>query len=248
MSVSTYILNSNDQILEKLSMTILFTFRVFARRLLRGSRPYFFSYFFLCWVRHLTFYPSAERICLCIRLNNAGKVGLRSTYRRCRFWQTKNIFSDEAHFELGGYVNKQNARIHWKADAPKRSYCLVRIFVQRHNWNIFLRKWAIFNEFSFTKIKEENIGNIWFQQDGATCHKVEATLDVLRSVFEDRINSRRSDVVWPPRSCNLTPLNYYLWGAVKDKCYADKSEPIDALKDNEMKLFSIINRKDCTFK
>ena len=30
----------------------------------------------------------------------------------------------------------------------------------------------------------------------------------------------------------MTPLNYYLWGAVKDKCYADKSETIDALKDN----------------
>ena len=24
----------------------------------------------------------------------------------------------------------------------------------------------------------------------------------------------------------------YLWGAVKDKCYADKSETIDALKEN----------------
>ena len=54
----------------------------------------------------------------------------------------------------------------------------------------------------------------------------------LRPVFEDRINSRRADVVWPPRSCDLTPLNYYLWGAVKDKCYTDKSETIDALKDN----------------
>ena len=28
----------------------------------------------------------------------------------------------------------------------------------------------------------------------------------------------------------MTPLNYYLWGAVKDKCYADKPETIDALK------------------
>ena len=27
-------------------------------------------------------------------------------------------------------------------------------------------------------------------------------------------------------------LGYYLWGAVKDKCYADKPEKIDALKDN----------------
>ena len=30
----------------------------------------------------------------------------------------------------------------------------------------------------------------------------------------------------------MTPLDYYVWGAVKDKCYADKPETIDALKDN----------------
>ena len=73
------------------------------------------------------------------------------------------------------------------------------------------------NEFLFTKIEEEYIGNIWFQQDGATCHIAEATLDVLRSVFEGRIISRRVDLVWPPRSCDLTQLVYYLWGSVNDK-------------------------------
>ena len=88
---------------------------------------------------------------------------------------------------------------------------------------------AMLNEFLFTKIKEEDIGNIWFQQDGATCHTAEATLDVLRPVFEDRFISCRADVVWP-LSCDLVPLNYYLWGAVKDKCYADKPETIGALK------------------
>ena len=49
---------------------------------------------------------------------------------------------------------------------------------------------------------------------------------------EDRIISRRADVVWPPRSCDLTPLDYYLRGVEKDKCYAYKSETIDALKDS----------------
>ena len=79
------------------------------------------------------------------------------------------------------------------------------------------------------------------------CHTAEATLDVLRPVFEDRIISHRADVVWPPRSCDLTPLDYYLWGAVKDKCYADKPEIIDALKGNireaigEMQLHTIDN-------
>ena len=54
----------------------------------------------------------------------------------------------------------------------------------------------------------------------------------LRLVSEVRIISRRADIVWPPLSCDLKPLDYYLWGAVKDKCYADKPETIDALKDN----------------
>ena len=39
---------------------------------------------------------------------------------------------------------------------------------------------VILNEFLFTKIEEEDIGNIWFQQDSATCHTAEATPDVLR--------------------------------------------------------------------
>ena len=82
------------------------------------------------------------------------------------------------------------------------------------------------NVFLFTKIKEEDIGNIWFQKDGATCHSAEA-LDNLCPVFEYRIINRRADVVWPPRGCDLTPLDYYLRGAVKDKCFADKPETIN---------------------
>ena len=87
---------------------------------------------------------------------------------------------------------------------------------------------AMLKEFLFTKIEEEDIGNIWFQQVGAMYHTAEATLDVLRPVFEDRFIKRRADIVWPLYSCDLTSL----WGAVKVKCYADKPETINALKDN----------------
>ena len=113
---------------------------------------------------------------------------------------------------------KEMERTHWKADAAKTSYCLVRILVQRHIWAIFFeneqgeavtvngdRYRAMLNEFLFTKIEKGDIGNIWFQQDGATCHTAEDTLNVLRPVFIDRIISRRADVVWPPRSCDSTP-------------------------------------------
>ena len=70
------------------------------------------------------------------------------------------------------------------------------------------------------------------EHDGATCHTAEATLDAFRPVFEDRVISRKADVIWPPWSCDLTPLDNYLWRVVKDKCYADKLGTFDALKDN----------------
>ena len=60
------------------------------------------------------------------------------------------------------------------------------------------------------KIEEEDIGNIWFQYDDAMCNTAEATLDVWRPDFEIRIISRRADAVLPPRSYDLTPLDYYL--------------------------------------
>ena len=69
----------------------------------------------------------------------------------------------------------------------------MRILVQRYNWAIFLRKWArrvngdryraTLNEFLFSKIEEEDICNMWFQQDGAMCHTAEATLDVFAPYF-----------------------------------------------------------------
>ena len=100
------------------------------------------------------------------------------------------------------------------------------------------------NECLFTKIEEKDIGNIWFQRDDAMCHTAEATLNVLHPVFEDSFISHRADVVWPPRSWDLTPLDYYLWGAVRDKFYADKQETIDVLKD--IVLVKLLVKYSCT--
>ena len=43
---------------------------------------------------------------------------------------------------------------------------------------------AMLNKFLFTKIEKKDIGNICFQQDSATCHTDEATLNVLRPVLK----------------------------------------------------------------
>ncbi|GFW88139.1 transposable element Tc3 transposase [Trichonephila clavipes] len=72
---------------------------------------------------------------------------------------------------------------------------------------------------------------LWFQQDGATCHTARATIDLLKDTFGDRLISRFGPVNWPPRSCDLTPLDYFLWGYVKSLVYADKPQTLDHLED-----------------
>ncbi|KAF6202497.1 hypothetical protein GE061_002893 [Apolygus lucorum] len=36
---------------------------------------------------------------------------------------------------------------------------------------------------------------------------------------------------WPPRSPDLTPCNYFLWGYLKSKVYVDKPRTLQDLKD-----------------
>ena len=56
-----------------------------------------------------------------------------------------------------------------------------------------------------------NVDELWFQQVGATCHTAHVTIDLLKETFDERIISRNGPVNWPPRSCDLTPLDYFLW-------------------------------------
>ncbi|GFW78578.1 histone-lysine N-methyltransferase SETMAR [Trichonephila clavipes] len=69
--------------------------------------------------------------------------------------------------------------------------------------------------FFIPELNNHDVQELWFQQDGATCHTARATIDLLKDTFGDRLVSRFGPVNWPPRSCDLTPLDYFLWGYVK---------------------------------
>ncbi|GFU76292.1 uncharacterized protein TNCV_527721 [Trichonephila clavipes] len=73
--------------------------------------------------------------------------------------------------------------------------------------------------FFIPEFNNHDVQKLWFQQDGATCHTARATIDLLKDTFGDRIISRFGPVNWPPRSCDLTPLDYFLWGYVKSVDY-----------------------------
>ena len=43
---------------------------------------------------------------------------------------------------------------------------------------------------------------------------------------------RRTDNPWPPYSSDLTPLDYFLWGYLKERVYEDNPGIIERLKEN----------------
>ncbi|GFU76851.1 transcription factor Sox-6 [Trichonephila clavipes] len=86
--------------------------------------------------------------------------------------------------------------------------------------------------FFIPELNNHDVQELWFQQDGATCHTARATIDLLKDTFADRLISRFGPVNWPPRSCDLTPLDYFLRGYVKSWVYADKPQTLDHLEDN----------------
>ncbi|GFX22580.1 DUF4817 domain-containing protein [Trichonephila clavipes] len=94
--------------------------------------------------------------------------------------------------------------------------------------------------FFIPELNNHDVKKLWFQQDGATCHTARATIDLLKDTFGDRLISRFGPVNWPPRSCDLTPLDYFLWGYVKSLVYAGKPQTLDHLEDNIRRVISDI--------
>ncbi|GFU87571.1 uncharacterized protein TNCV_2934931 [Trichonephila clavipes] len=62
-----------------------------------------------------------------------------------------------------------------------------------------------------------------FMQDGAPPHIARRVKDLLRRSFgDDRVLSRHFHHVWPPRSPDLSPCDYWLWGYLKSQVYRDR--------------------------
>ncbi|GFU97879.1 uncharacterized protein TNCV_1103871 [Trichonephila clavipes] len=172
------------------------------------------------------------------------------------------LFSDEAHFWLNGYVNKQKCRI-W-SEANPQVYVETPLHPEKltvwcalwaggiigpyffkndegHNFTVNGDRYrAMITNFFIPELNNHDVQELWFQQDGATCHTARATIDLLKDTFGDRLISRFGPVNWPPRSCDLIPLDYLLWGYVKSLVYADKPQTLDHLEDNIRRVIADI--------
>ena len=68
---------------------------------------------------------------------------------------------------------------------------------------------AMLEDYLWPELDELDISDMWFQQDGATSHTARVTIDLLKGKCGERVISRNGLVEWPPRSCDLTPLDFF---------------------------------------
>jgi hypothetical protein len=73
----------------------------------------------------------------------------------------------------------------------------------------------------------------YFQQDGATAHTTGATINFLSNFYADRLISRNTLNNWPPRSCDLTPCDFFLWPFLKNSIY---NTPINDLAELQNRI------------
>lgn len=73
--------------------------------------------------------------------------------------------------------------------------------------------------------------NMWLQHDGAPPHKARRVTEYLHNTFANRWIGINGPIEWAPKSPDLTPLDYFLWGTLKNQVYKTPTRNLDHLKE-----------------
>ena len=126
------------------------------------------------------------------------------------------IFSDEAHFDLSVYVNKQNCRI-WGTENPHATLKGRRtqnesLFGADFGLEAYSQWRSLSGHVERIFVHKNWSGRYWQHLVSTARHCASHSRSYTRcfaTVFEDRNISRRADVVWQPRSCDFTVGLFY---------------------------------------
>jgi hypothetical protein len=71
------------------------------------------------------------------------------------------------------------------------------------------------------RIAEGKFGNIWFQQDGCRAHRAISVQKQFNNtlMFLNFLLSGWGTILWPARSADLAPNDFFLWRCIKTKIY-----------------------------
>lgn len=168
------------------------------------------------------------------------------------------MFSDEANFHVHGGVNRKDfiywsdTNPNWFAEEPLHSPKVVvwaaigyqgiigPFFfdgnVNRHNYLDMLRDY-----FLPAARNLPGFGRMIFQQDGAPPHWALDVRAFLDQNFPNRWIGRSSpNMEWPPRSPDLTPPDFFLWGFIKGLVYRTPIRDLTELRERIVRAFQQI--------
>lgn len=149
------------------------------------------------------------------------------------------LWSDEAHFNQQGVFNQHNLHI-WNDENPhqiRESHKQVRWSV--NVWIGLLGNDIIGPHFLPRILNAENYANfcenilptfledipllqrqsIVYQHDGAPAHYSRNVREILNRRFPNKWIGRGGPTSWPPRSPDLNPIDFWLWGYLKNEVY-----------------------------
>lgn len=155
-----------------------------------------------------------------------------------RRFSKRVLFTDEASFTRRGIVNFHNYHS-WAEENPHA----LRIANSQHQFSINIWAGIVGNEIigpvvlpnrlngaSYLNFLVHELPDIlplylrdnnrlWFQHDGAPPHFAAEVRRFLNEAYGHRWIGRGGPVAWPPRSPDINPLDFYLWGHVKEIVY-----------------------------
>lgn len=154
---------------------------------------------------------------------------------------SKIVWSDEAHFKLSGAVNRYNCVYY----SPDNLHVTIEEQLNQPGvtvWASLSCKGVIgpvifhnsVDQHAYMNMLTDVIPQIkiqqghdvfYFQQDGAPAHYATIVRDLLNREFPNTWIGRRGSVEWPARSPDLTPMDFFFWGVVKEKVFSKK--PLD---------------------
>lgn len=159
------------------------------------------------------------------------------------------MWTDEAIFTQDGVVNTHNLHF-WAQENPHLIY--ERGHQVHYAFNVWTgivgthligphilpnrlngRDFRQFLTHDFQELTENLplnlVRDMWIQLDGAPPHWERTVREWLDANYENKWIGRDGPFLWPARSPDLNPLDYFFWGYMKERVYETPPEDADDL-------------------
>lgn len=120
------------------------------------------------------------------------------------------------------------------------------------NKNLTAERYLELLHYVIPEVKEsfgDRFEECWWQQDGAFCHSSEIPMRFLRKTFGHRLvaksrnpKKQHLNTIWPPYSPDLSPLDFFVWSAVRNELAKNRPNMRNELENHLERVIIGIDR------